>query len=415
VKNSLFIALLLYAALLLSNEESTLMPTGRAIYTTDLGNNNFALSLMGEGGVRNGRAGATAAFQLNSSSRLKLSGEFLAQKLTFGFKSGHLSRWVEQGAFGLDYEWLTNNPILKAIDCTLYTSYAPSKKLSSTPLGSSQLLRRITGSSAMGGGVGIVWMPFQDNLIKINLDWDHLRLRRKFSHHKTLSGLGGELSYTLRLPYSIDLTFQGQCRRLFNYLGGRIDWKSPLGNPQATLALFGGHTQGRDRLPNSSIIGLELSYLFSCSCLPCEERPLWDPLDLVSWAQIPAVYMPEVLAIAEEKELLCTQFPTSDSIPFQIYQVSPGGGTPAITTLPLASFFHSSLPLTFTVAAPPFDPAQFPITVAIDPSTGTLTITNIGDQFESSAFAVTITATNRCGSTSQLVQLYPNIGPSVHP
>src|SRR5262249_21898311 len=129
-------------------------------------------------------------------------------------------------------------------------------------------------------------------------------------------------------------SIKAEIRRPFNYFEGLINWHAPKDWRGFTLGLFGSHTQGKSHLPNNTQAGVQISYLIGFKN-PSKDFPRSDQLTrtcihpatpfnsaLVSWVSTPAVYMPEVLAIADQrKKGACVSSgciaPTSTPIPDQ--------------------------------------------------------------------------------------------------
>lgn len=117
--------------------------------------------------------------------------------------------------------------------------------------------------------------------------------------------------------------------------------------------------------------------------------------DLSNWVAKPAVQMPVVLAIAEERfQEVCIP-PTSTAItPDPIERFGVAAGDPIDPPIDLSPFFSSNFPLTFSAEG-------LPAGVSIDPDTGIISGT-INATFEGD---VTVTGTSQCGSTSQTFTL----------
>ena len=171
------------------------------------------------------------------------------------------------------------------------------------------------------------------------------------------------------------------------------------------FGLFAGHTQGKERLPSSTVYGIELGFSFGggyypslcCDpCDPCCPSPGCNA-DLICWLSSPAVRMPQVLAIADQQfnrttTPTCTP-PTSSSIPSQT--VDPFG----TLTLDVSSFFNGNgNAITFTATG-------LPLSFSIDPLTGIITGYNPGFADTGITLNVTVTGTTACGSTSETFQI----------
>ena len=386
---SLFIAL---AALLQADcgdsshkRNSWLLPVGRFVVTPNLGE-SFAVSALAEAGNRDARGSVTLGSQFEFG-RFKVTGEYLTQKLTYQFSTGKSHKWVNQGAVGGEYQHLFDGDFLKAVDVKGWYSYAPSKKLHAKECGENLYGRRIAGSNAYSVSGGAVLSPFCEDLLAVDIGYDSVKYRRKYHHDKRVRGVGGGVSYTIRLENSLDLNLKAEFRRPYNYYAAKFTWHR---DTNWNVSLFAGYTAGKYHLPRSTTAGLEFAYFFdACGCSqrdPC--APLWSPCDLAGWVAVPAVYLPEVLAIAEEGSL-CSGDITSTPIPTQ--QLSGiFSGPHSFSVVP---YFSSSDPITFSATG-------MPSGMTID-AAGTVSI-NPG-VVEDGEYDITVIGSTPCASSSQPV------------
>lgn len=363
-----------------------LMPVGRVIVTPPLGENS-AVSFLAEGGNRDARGSITAGTQFEFG-RLKVTGEYLTQRLTYHFTPGKSHKWVRQGAVGGHYQHLLDCYFFKAIDVKGWYSYAPSLSVSSKRCGNALYQRHIAGSNAYSVSGGLTMTPFCEDLLTVDIGYDSVRYRRKFHHDKHVKGIGGSVAYTIRLQECVDLNLKAEFRRPYNYYQVKFNWHK---DANWNVGLFAAYTAGKYHLPRSATAGIEFSYLFdNCGCTQRECcPPLWSPCDIYTWVQAPAVYMPEVLAIAEER-LLCSGTVTSSAIPAQSLDITLLGDS-----FNAGQFFSSDNPLVFTAVG-------LPTGISIDSATGVVSVT--GDA-NTGVFTVVITGSNECGSSSQPVVL----------
>lgn len=385
---------LLVAALLQADCDDTsthkrnawLMPIGRVVLTPSLGD-HYGASLLAEGGLRDARANVTLGTQMEFG-RLKVSGEYLTQRLSYVFNSGKTHKWVQQGAVGLDYQHLLDYQVLKALDLKGYYSYAPSRNLSSRECGNYTIQRRIAGSNAWGVNFGGVLTPFCEDLLNVTVGYDHVKYRRKHQHEKTVQGFGGSIDYTFRLQCCVDVNLKADFRRPYNYYGIKFAWHR---DRNWTAGLWAGYTAGKYHLPRSTAAGIEFAYFFDDVC-GCDTRPdcppLWSACDLQAWVAVPAIYMPEVLAIVDQRADRNCIPPQSSPIPETIFN---GLGD----SVSFSEYFSGGN-LVFSQTGMP-DGAQG---LVFDPITATISTTEDTD-IDPGLYTITITGTNECGSTAQ--------------
>jgi hypothetical protein len=399
-----------------SKTDNELIPIGKFQIGAPLFGEHAAFSLLGEAGEKNYRGSGTVGFLFGHSNYFKISGEYLRQKLGYRFSSGKEHRWVYQGAAGAAYEYRFDMRWLSNASLAGFYSHAPNRTLKSVscPTDCIDLKRRIAGSDAGGGSLDLTFIPWRSGTISLAGNYDHVVYHRKYQDSLHVSGFGGGVDWTQKLGCNFDFDFKGEFRRPFNYFEGAINWHSTkwLG---LTLGLFGSHTEGKYRLPNNNTAGVQLGYLIGYKKhhkQPSCSHP-GTSLDsaLESWVSIPAVYMPEVLAIADQKKVPVSGCeapcfpPTSTTIPDQL--TLPLNTTAFIPTAPFFNDPTSANPLTFTMTATTDFP---PISgIFIDPTTGVITVTSLAEP-TFIPILITVTGTNACGSTSQSFTI--DIGPT---
>lgn len=297
------------------------IPVGRLVLNPETDNGLFAFSFFGEAGVRDARFGGTAASWTTERSRLKISGEYLTQELAWKFTSGKDRRWNQQAAGGLDWQYLLDDDFycFKAFDVSGFYSYAQSRNPSTiecdeiivTPDGTFflDIARHVAGARAYGGAFTTLMAFGENTVLNLSLNYDNVRYRRVFSDNKSVCGLGGSFLLTTRLvPCCMDFSLEGQFRKPFNYFGARLTLPRANFRNNVAVTLFAGVTRGKYALPNSTTVGVELVYNFQTGCNRVSQTdccaPIWDPCNLNAWALRPAVFLPEVLAIAEELQIL---------------------------------------------------------------------------------------------------------------
>lgn len=371
--------------------KNNFFPSVRFVVTPVFVSANSAISFLGEVGPRNWRANGTIGWIPCEQHRFKLSFENLSQRLKYNFSSGETHRWLHQFATGGEYQyWFDCSKWgVRGLDFAAQYSRAPSKRVGSfsCPGGVFSVLRRIAGSWYVNGSVGAILQPWECGNLVVALDWSEVKYDREFHRKKRVSGLGGSFDWTQVICSNFILNLRGDFQRAFNAIEGGLRWNSRLCNGDLSVGVYGGHLFGKDRLPSSSTAGLELRYSFGvdhCSLVDprgCCEPCLLDPCDIAAWVAEPAVYMPQVLAISEERSSCI--LPGVTTIPNQTENEGP-------YTINAGVFF-SGPGLTFSAAGLPVD-------ATINPATGVITGFNPGNT--TNDFTVTVTATNTCGSAT---------------
>ena len=390
--------------------DNNLIPDVRIVFISPPIKDCAALSLLGEVGNRNFRCNGTYGQYLTSYQRFKFSGEFLAEQLEYKSLTEQKGKMVYQYALGGAYQFLLPNlqgvyllPIgcFESLDLGGSYSHAFSKRLS--------ILQRIAGSNGGFGYIGSGLRLWTNGLFSARADYDYVQYNREFESKLRVNGWGGSFNFAQPICGSLVLNLFSEFRKPFYFYEFGLDWDCPLNCGIMNWGIYGNYTEGKKGLPNVATAGVRLSLAFGTktvrknpsdfsTCAPCDAptaipccyHDFCNPCerDLSGWVASPAVYVPIVLAVTDIRlpsppPPPCSP-PTSDPLPPQfLLQGSP-------TMIPLAGFFHSTLPLTFTATG-------LPPNLVINASTGTIT----GTPIVSGTFTAIITATSSCNSTSQ--------------
>ncbi|KAF3362339.1 Uncharacterized protein PHSC3_001168 [Chlamydiales bacterium STE3] len=352
-----------------------------------------AVSFLGEGGRRNFRFNGTYGLLINSENRFKISGEFLQQKLGYHFSAGKTRRWMRQFATGATFQHDFCHPYLTSGQLSAYCSYAPSRQIGRERCNEFIFTRRIAGSTGYGVEMGTTLRLWQQASLNVDASYDRITYHRRLHSRKHVEGFGGSIGFHQQLLDHLGFDLRAEFKRPYNYYRVAINWSHPCLRG-ASVGLFGSHTRGKSRLPSNTIAGIEINYVFSdffnSSCFEQDRcQTSYCSQELASWVMAPAVYMPEVLAIAEEaRRRVCIGVPTSVSIaPFS-------ASAPGAYLYDVSPFFSNSSgtePLVYSATG-------LPPGATINPLTGVISGTNPQD---GNTYTVTVVATNGCSSTSQ--------------
>lgn len=376
-----------------ANDPTTFLgPTVKGGYTSTF-NNNTAYSVLGEAGLKNFRAGGTVGWKLEQNQYIKVSAEYLVQDITYQFSTGNSDQWVQQGAIGGGYLYeFQGYCYAPQFDLNAYLSHAPSKSLNGT--------RRIAGSTAGGIVPALSVAPWQGARTGLGLNYDNVNYDKKYSPSQDAHGLGGTFTFNQVLTQDVDLHLGVGVRQPFNnYVAGLTFANVPYFG-MWVVGLDGAYTAGKNTLPNTWNIGLSANYALDSRVAPVmkgqgnmkdtfKDTAIHD--DLVKYTAAPAVYMPQVLAIAEED--ICTGT-TLTGVP--IPSITVGGGDTA--TANAAPSFSPSSGLTYTIT--PNATLIGANALSINPTTGVITANGGGNE---QIITATVTANNGCASASTTV------------
>ncbi len=362
-----------------------------------------AYSLLGEVAPKNYRVGATLGYAFNEVTRFKVSGEWLWQRINFGFYTGSTERWVNQGAIGADLQYdFAGWDFGPQFDIGGFYSHANSYSLGTisgtrinsvgTPMPFTDL-RRLAGADAGGASAGLSARPWMGGKIGLALDWDTATYNTHYSSgHKNVNGFGGTAFFNQGLTENVSFGALAQVRSLFNNYEAELDYNNFYYMGRWKLGLFGDYTTGKNTLPNTWNAGISLNYFADCIMPPSLKgeaaMAVASNAEFLNWVQDPAVYMPQVLVITDERLRNSCAAPilTSPIPPINIESSSA-----VFITVPAGSHF-SGTGLTFSATG-------LPNGVTIDATTGVISgfvqITTLP-----MVFPVVVIATNTCTSAT---------------
>lgn len=386
-------------------------PTLRGTYT-DSYNSFSAYSLSGEAGLKNFRVGGTLGWQLAENQRLKLSAEYLWQKITYPFFAGNTDQWVQQGAVGGLYQYRFCNVCWDpTFDLRAWYSHAPSKSLSTATgvirnnagiLLSFADFRRIAGSNAGGIAPGFTIHPWTGTYFGADLNYDNVKYDKNHSPNEDARGFGGTVRLGQVLTDNIVLDLSAAVRQPFNTYSASLDWLNVSYYGRWTLSLDGAYTAGKHTLPSTWNVGVNANYYVDQTCDSiCQRRAAAQfthcdaPDPFLVWASDPAVYLPQVLAIPDE-DVVIPDPRCSQPVPVVIAAIPPFTTTTIGTsTFTTAQAFSPSSGLSYTISVTPAPAGGNSVT--INTATGVVTVVNAGTN---QTVTATVTAINICGAAA---------------
>ena len=392
-------------------------PTARLGFTSTI-NDYTAYNLAGEAGNKNFRIGGTLGWALTNNQLLKVSAEYLWQRITYAFFSGNSDQWVQQGALGAAYQYTFLDYIfLPQFDLSAYVSHAPSKTVDTvngvfnnngTPTTFIDT-RRIAGSNGAGVSPGIAIMPWQGGRISAALNYDSVRYDNKYVQNEDAKGWGGTVGFNQAITDNIGLGLSAAVRQPFNNYAANLSWANiPYLSGAWAFGVFGDYTIGKNTLPDTWNVGLSADYFLDRRCgqaVPVNlkgERNLKGEValqprndGLLGWTADPAVYMPQVLAIVDERVTTsCTAGPVSVTSGFpNLIDLT------TTQTINVASHFSGNNLIFSSSVNGTIKGSISPSTVVTTTPGGILTIIPAFEAIPQDFF-VTVTAANSCGIAS---------------
>jgi len=390
-----------------SNEPTTFLgPTLRGAYTAPW-TDNIAYSVAGEAGVRNFRVGATVGFRIDDVQRFKLSGEYLWQRIAYHFYTGDTKQWVDQGAVGGRYEYdFVNYPYNPQLDLYGFYSHAPSQQLTNVAgtittggVTSTFLdVRRIAGSNAGGGSPGVSFSPWQSGRIELDANYDVVSYHTHNTRSHDSHGWGGTAGIKQAFMDNFAVGVSAGIRQPFNDYEANLDMNNVQFYGHWTMGVYGNYLVGKNTLPNTWNAGLSADYFMDpVPCAPLKGENLKGevtraPDNFLDWTADPAVHMPQVLAIADEKVVVPDPYCALPVVTAPLPNTGAiNGGTVVIDA---AAAFTPAAGLTYTFTHTAL-PGGATVTGNV-PAAGDVTI-HAGAP---GSFTVSVTATNSCGSAT---------------
>lgn len=307
-----------------------LIPILRVGITPRFFDDTSAFSLIGEVGRSHNRFNATLGFPLGSDShRFKFGGEVLNQRLSYRFPYDNCKSWTRQyaagGVYQFGFDWLgfksleiggqwsnaLGHDVHEYRRKRCHDRFENHRENFFRP----EYIRRITSSDAYAFSAGLTLDPWFWATLSGAYVYDKVDYKYKCSRKKVVSGSGGTVFFRQRLSCDFSLAFKGEWRAPYDYYEGRADWRTILSGTDVIIGIFGGHTQGKRSLPNSTIAGLEIGFDFGLTdysmsrsvglCNDMSDRycqSSFGGLDrhYLEWLAAPAVYLPQVLAVGEQ-------------------------------------------------------------------------------------------------------------------
>jgi hypothetical protein len=260
------------------------------------------------------RGNGTYAFALNDKNRIKITGEYLDENLDFNFYTGDTRQWMSQAAVGAAYQYWLGGKTLKDLQIGGHYSHAGSKNLSdqTIDLGDGISLldqRRIAGGVDWNGTAEAGLHLWSHSLVTMGADYDKVRYDTQYDIHydgNDAQGFGGHVNLQQLLTSSTQLELHSSVTQLANAYGGGLNWIWTTHNTTAWRAgLESGyttdHTTGRNFWVNGISVNVVWDQPHEKGAIALYTDPDVSAEDLLTWTATPAVRMPDVLAISDER------------------------------------------------------------------------------------------------------------------
>ena len=305
---STFMGMMLYLNTACASHPVTFIgPTARVGYTDSL-TSSTAYSFAGEAGAKNYRMSGTLGWKIQEDQRLKVTGEYLWQKLNYNFLMGDTLEWVQQGAVGATFEQdFFDYDHKPQVGLNGYYSRAADKSLPSYNA-------HIAGSNAAGLAPGITIQPWEGSKAGLDINYDYVKYNMYAGSARQVQGWGATARFNQALIHDFDFGLLAGVRQPFNNYQANLNWTTDTTAGSWVLGVGAEYTVGKNSLPSSYNVIASANFIMNRS-YPSSSRhsrnlkddykheamPI-DYDDFTQWVSVPAVRMPQVLAIADETQ-----------------------------------------------------------------------------------------------------------------
>ena len=243
------------------------------------------------------RTNITLGHSFNPQNQIKITYEYLSQRLSFEFASGSVKEWVNQNAVGAAYRFLFPDQFLRSFEVNGYYIKANNRNLSDLTYYQNNEpylnLRHIAGGTEETGTASISVAPFRNTLIKGGAGYSYLvydTIYQDQRKHTTIAyNVAVEHLFTRFTKLSTNLT------RSASEIDSRVRL-SQIFPGKIEAAVLGEYSKGQAGQPNSQTLSLILSYPVFPYVVPSVE----NLQALKDWIQKPVVHANRVLAIVDE-------------------------------------------------------------------------------------------------------------------
>lgn len=303
------------------NPKTFLGPTAIVGLTSNIGDAS-AFSINGEAGAKNFRLAGTLGWNAGENHRFKVTGDYLWQRITYGFFSGDVDQWAQQGMISAAYQYDWGSYRLKPqLDLNAFLSHSPSKTtgiLIGTFINSLGIVqnftdnRRTTGSNGLGVSPGITITPWSGGKVSAEINYDKIFYDKNFfPTREDTNGFGGTVRLKQAVTERVGLGLSAAIRQPFNNFAADLTWKTIPGYGYWVFGVFGEYTAGKRTLPTTYDAGISIDWMLDRRHEVIApnlkgELPVSQPIkdELMEWTSTPAVYLPQVLSITDEQVTL---------------------------------------------------------------------------------------------------------------
>jgi hypothetical protein len=331
-----------------NNPRTDFYPLVRLESTSRFFDDEAAFLFVGELGEDLNRANATFGFLTSCGHHFKIGGEILNQNIKYKFPTKNDKGWVRQHAVGGVYQATFSGceGIMKSVDVGAQYSEVSRYRIHdfyedhdenhrhddhdkhdhASHKNREIYNRTVAGSRAYAFSAGLATAPWQGAILTGAVVYDKVDYLLKFSKNKNVQGVGGTGYYEQQISFDTSVILKAEIRAPYNYFEGKLKWGTTFYYGDINLALYGGWTRGKKGLPDITVAGVEIGFDYGlsyysnkssvgvCGDSPYAGRSTWGESEYyLDWLSKPAVYIPEVLAISEQRLIVPPEKPLHHS------------------------------------------------------------------------------------------------------
>lgn len=220
-----------------------------------------AYSLLGEISKKHLRGSAAYGSMLTQDTLVKVSGEYLSQKLKFDFQEDIHRKWVSQYGIGLESSYALGCCFFR--DLNVNVKYAHSNAYN---------FDEFNDHIAKGWGIfSSLGASFFLNfgLLYAMVDYDYVAFNHSITRNDIIRGFGGTVGYFQKLPFQSSVFLLAEMRQPYDNYKAEVNVCFSLCNLALRGGLFGQYTDGKYGIPNFWTGGLIVSLIGRAPGLIC--------------------------------------------------------------------------------------------------------------------------------------------------
>lgn len=262
-----------------------------------------AVALVLNYGAEEFRLGVTWARVVTPNQRFKISLEHFAQDSNYAFVSGADHEFIGQNQVGAEYEYATLKPWAESWLVNGYYVGANNgdfpDQTFTTPAGTFNNIRGLTGGSGGGIGTGPTWELWHNGRLEVLANYDSINYNTEYQPSNSKSGLGVTVDFTQHLGKRLDLELSALPRSVYQLYTASLTWTAHYSaTSQYGVSLQASHMDSSTLIAgNENVVGLNFFYQWNAhKAMP--HTPLCfagdASCDSLGWSTRSAAYVPGV-------------------------------------------------------------------------------------------------------------------------